>query len=203
MTESVPKRRYSIGAMRKVLSGIVLASFLAIAACDAGSGAEALKASSTDPEKALVYDNGHPLSLPNSDPGVTVFETELLRLVNDHRLNKGLAPLLPSTRVADAARAHARHMIDHRFFDHSAPEGLTPGQRLALATVDWSSVGENIAAGYSTPQGVFEAWLASPEHRANIESELFTTAGAGYALDAAPTDDFPGIHYWAMAFLHR
>ena len=163
--------------MRKALSGVVLCSLLAIAACDAGGGAESLDASGANPEKALVYDNGHPLSLPNSDPGVAVFESELLRLVNDHRLAKGLAALLPSTRLGDAARAHARHMIDHRFFAHAEPEGHTPGERLALANVDWSSVGENIASGYSTPQAVFEAWLASPDHRANIESDRFTYAG--------------------------
>lgn len=203
MTESAPSPRYSTGTMRKVLSGVVLSSLLAIAACDAGGGAESPDASGSNLEKSLVYDNGHPLSLPNTDPGVAVFESELLRLVNDHRLTIGLAPLLPSTRLGDAARAHARHMIDHRFFAHASPEGLTPASRLSLVNVDWSSVGENIAAGYSTPQAVFEAWMASPDHRANIDSDKFIHAGAGYALDADPTDNFPGVHYWAMAFLRR
>ena len=203
MTPSARRPRYSTGTMRKVVGGFFLASVLAIAACDAGGGAEGLDSAGAAADKSLVYDNGHPLSLPNSDPGVAVFESELLRLVNDHRLAKGLAALLPSTRLGDAARAHARHMIDHRFFAHAAPEGLTPGERLALANVDWSSVGENIASGYSTPQAVFEAWLASPDHRANIESDRFSYVGSGYALDAAPTDDFPQVHYWAMAFLRR
>lgn len=187
--------------MRKLGIGLVLALTALTVACDAGGSSDAVESSA--PSVQLDYDNGHPLVLPNSDPGVAVFETELLRLVNDHRLRLGLSPLIPATRLGDAARAHCRHMIDHRFFAHAAPEGLTPAERLTLANVDWSAVGENIAAGYSTPQAVYEAWLASPEHKANLESPSFTFAGAGYAQDAGPTDDFPSVHYWAMAFLRR
>lgn len=181
-----------------VLGALLLAG---VAACDAGGGTGAPVVDG--PSVTLDDANGHPLLLPNTDPGVTTFETELLRLVNDHRLLLGLAPLIPSVRLGDAARAHCRHMITHRFFAHASPEGLTPAERLTLANVDWSSVGENIAAGYSTPQAVFDAWLASTEHRANMESPSFTTVGVGYAQDADPTPDFPDVHYWAMAFLRR
>lgn len=192
---------YTVAAMRRLGTGLAISLIAFAAACDAGGTSSGVDVAA--PSEKLDYDNGHPLALPNSDPGVTVFETELLRLVNDHRLMAGLAPLIPATRLGDAARAHARHMIDHRFFAHAAPEGLTPSERLTLANVDWSSVGENIAAGYSTPQAVFEAWLASPEHRANMESDRFTYAGVGYSQDAAPDADYPQVHYWAMAFLRR
>lgn len=190
---------YTNAAMRRVFIGLGLLAVATVAACDAGGSAGVTAASS----EKLDYANGHPLLLPNSDPGVTVFESELLRLVNDHRLNLGKAPLVPSTLLGDAARAHSRHMIDHRFFAHASPEGLTPAERLALANVDWSAVGENIAAGYSTPQAVYDAWMASPEHRANMESDSFSFAGIGYAQDADPSADFPQVHYWAMALLRR
>ena len=194
---------YSLSAMRKLMVGVSLAAFAAIAACDAGADSRGIDASGVFSDKPLLDGNGHPLLLPNTDPGVAVFESELLRLVNDYRLVVGLSPLIPSTRLGDAARAHARHMIQHRFFSHASPEGLTPAERLALANVDWTAVGENIASGYSTPQAVFEAWMASPKHRANIESDRFTHAGAGYSLDGGPTGEFPDAHYWAMAFLRR
>ncbi|MBV8881150.1 MAG: CAP domain-containing protein [Planctomycetaceae bacterium] len=187
--------------MRRLGIGLALTLIALVAACDAGGSSGTVDAGA--PSEKTDFANGHPLTLPNTDPGVAVFETELLRLVNDHRLQLGLAPLIPATRLGDAARAHTRHMIDHRFFAHASPEGLTPAERLTLANVDWSSVGENIAAGYSTPQAVFDAWLASPEHRANMESDGFTYAGVGYAQDAEPSVEFPQVHYWAMAFLRR
>jgi len=193
---------YTIAAMRRFGLGIGMAILATVAACDATGGAAGPDSASL-PTGKIEYENGHALSLPNSDPGVAVFEAELLRLVNDHRLGLGLSPLVPSTRLSDAARAHSRHMIEHRFFGHATPEGQTPSERLTLANLDWNQVGENIAAGYSTPQGVFDAWMASPEHRANMESDGFTYAGIGYAQDAAPTADFPQVHYWAMALLRR
>lgn len=193
---------YTIATMRRLGLGLGAVLLLGAAACDSGGTPSTLDALS-GPSVELTYENGHPLSLPNSDPGVAVFETELLRLVNDHRLALGLSPLVPSTRLSDAARAHSRHMIDHRFFAHATPEGQTPSERVTLANIDWSQVGENIAAGQSTPQGVFDAWMASPEHRANMESPGFAFAGVGYAQDAAPTADFPQVHYWAMALLRR
>jgi uncharacterized protein YkwD len=191
---------YTIAAMRRLFIGLGIAAVATIAACDAGGSTGGVAAA---PSERLDDANGHPLLLPNTDPGVAVFETELLRLVNDYRLSLGKSPLVPSTLLGDAARAHARHMIEHRFFAHASPEGLTPAERLALANVDWTAVGENIAAGYSTPQAVFEAWLASPEHRANLESDSFTYAGVGYAQDADPSADFPLVHYWSMALLRR
>jgi uncharacterized protein YkwD len=92
-------------------------------------------------------------------------------------------------------------MIVHGFFSHTSPEGLSPGDRLTRNGIAWSSVGENIAAGYATPQAVFDAWLASPGHRQNIESEQWTHTGVGYALDRAPSDDFPHTHLWTQAFV--
>ena len=50
---------------------------------------------------------------------------------------------------------------------------------------------------------VFDAWMASPTHRARIEDERFTHTGVGYALDAHPSAEFADVHYWAMAFLKR
>lgn len=197
---------YSTKVMRRALVLILSSALAVLAACDAGSsttGTPTLDASDAGVDLPLLDENGHPLLIPNTDPGVAFFESELLRLVNDYRLVLGLAPLIPSTRLGDAARAHARHMIEHRFVSHITPEGLPPSARLALANMDWTLVAENVASTYSSPRDVFEAWMASPTHRANIESDKFTHAGVGYALDGAPTLDFPYVHYWAMAFLKR
>jgi len=190
--------------MRKFLSAVALAALAFLAACDAGGGdASGIDASAVFSNKPVLDGNGHPLLLPNTDPAVAQFESELLRLVNDYRMVMNLQPLTGSTRLGDAARAHARHMIEHRFVSHISPEGLLPGERLALLHVDWTEAAENIASAFSTPQDVFDAWLKSPLHRANIESDRFTHAGVGYALDPAPTAEFAAVHYWAMAFVQR
>lgn len=162
------------------------------------SAAESSKAGAA----ALTLDSGgHLLSVPTDDPGTLAFETEVTKLVNDHRATLGLAPLVDSTELRGAARAHSRHMTQHEFFAHTSPEGYSPGDRLTLNGIGWTSVGENIAADYATPQAVFDAWMASPGHRENIESALWTHAGTGYALDASPSEEFPHGHLWTMNFL--
>jgi uncharacterized protein YkwD len=162
----------------------------------------ASEATASDKSASASIDAGdHPLSVPTDDPGTLTFETEVLRLVNDYRVSRGLNALVDSAALRDSARAHSRHMVLHRFFSHTSPEGLEPGDRLTRNGIGWTSVGENVATGYATPQAVFEAWLASPGHRANIESDRWTHAGVGYALDGAPTAEFPQVHYWTQNFL--
>jgi uncharacterized protein YkwD len=53
--------------------------------------------------------------------------------------------------------------------------------------------GENLAEGYHTADEVVNAWMASPEHKANILKPDFTTMGIGIA-------NKNGKNYWAQIF---
>lgn len=185
------------------------AAFAFLVGCGSSSDPDTVSSSaetsSGNAKKASVDAGGHPLSAPTEDPGTLTYESELLRLVNDYRVAKGLNALVDSPSLSAAARAHSRHMVLHQFFSHASPEGLSPGDRLGLNGIAWASVGENIAAGpgYATPQAVFDAWLASPGHRETLESERWTHVGTGYAMDAAPPEEFPHVHFWTQNFVRR
>lgn len=190
--------------------GILLAAAAAallLAGCGSDGDAEGAGASSLSKPsieaaaEPLSYDNGHPLTAPAADGGVLALESEVIRLVNAHRVSQGLNALVDTSGIRDVARGHAQHMIDHRFVGHVNPEGLGAGDRLTLAGIGWSDSGENIAAGYATAQEVFDAWMASPGHKEVIESPLWTHTGAGYSIDSWPTENFPYVHYWAQNFL--
>ena len=142
-----------------------------------------------------VYANGHPLTASTSESETLSLEAETLDLVNAHRVSLGLNALVEDPPVADVARAHSGHMIVHDFFDHVNPEGYSPGDRASLAGVGWSYYGENIAAGYDTPQAAFNAWMNSPGHRENIERAEWTHAGMGYARGPSTW-----THYWTNNF---
>ena len=173
----------------------------AIAAAATGCGSESGSASGAAPIEKLSYaENGHPLVTPTENASVFVLESELLRLVNDLRASEGLDALVHWDVVAAVARAHSEHMCVHRFINHVSPEGTTPGERMSMAGVVGSRVGENLAAGYAAPQDVLDSWLTSPGHRENILRKEFTHGGAGYAADPAPTSAFPYIHYWTLNF---
>jgi len=118
---------------------------------------------------------------------------QVVALVNAHRAQLGLAALVVSPTLTATAEWKARNMANYRYMDHDdpAPDARTPDERVAACGYQSPEWGENIASGYTTAQAVVDAWLASPEHRANIERPEFRATGVGAA--GVPT-------YWAQAF---
>ena len=76
-------------------------------------------------------------------------------------------------------------MLSLDYFDHIAPSGLTPVQRIRTTGYIPSSevgyvIGENLAWGtltLATPQAIVNAWIASPEHLANILEGKYRDTG--------------------------
>ena len=62
-------------------------------------------------------------------------------------------------------------MAAYGYMDHDdpAPDARTADERVAACGYPQAEWGEDIATGYATAQAVVDAWLGSPEHRANIE----------------------------------
>jgi len=91
-------------------------------------------------------------------------------------------------------------MANNDYFSHTSLDGRTLSDRISQAGyLNWTVAGENIAAGFSTPESVMEGWLNSPPHRSNILGSLFNEIGVGYAYDA--NDAFgPYYHYWVQNF---
>ena len=124
-------------------------------------------------------------------------EQQVVDLVNTARAQQGLAPLTVSSELTNAAESYADAMATDSFFAHQAPNGSTFITRDEAAGYrDWSFLGENIAAGQTTPQQVVAAWLASPEHRANVLSAKATQIGVGQAYRVGS----PYGYYWVQEF---
>jgi uncharacterized protein YkwD len=116
-----------------------------------------------------------------------LIDEAILCLVNKERTSKGESPLALNPALTRAALAHSEDMVANNYFSHAAPNGQQPPERVIAAgylpsSADGYRIGENIAWGtleYSTPQSIFEAWLASPEHLANILESHYTETGIG------------------------
>jgi len=100
----------------------------------------------------------------------------VLCLINTERAQNGKEPLSPDAHLEQAAESHGKEMLALDYFDHVAPSGLTPVQRIRSTGYIPSSevgyvIGENLAWGtltLATPRAIVNAWIASPEHLANI-----------------------------------
>lgn len=105
-------------------------------------------------------------------------------------------PLRLSARLSDVALGHSRAMLATGRFDHAGASGDTPAARVRAAGYDAARVGENIAAGPTTPEEVVQGWIDSPGHCANLMDPRFEEMGLAYASD---TRSRAGI-YWTQVF---
>jgi uncharacterized protein YkwD len=108
------------------------------------------------------------------------FESDVIDLVNAERAAQGLHPLSYDHRLAVAAGDHSEDMGLQGYFSHTSLDGQTVADRITDAGYSYNTYGENIAAGYSTPEDVIDGWMSSPGHRANILNSNFRDIGVGY-----------------------
>jgi uncharacterized protein YkwD len=109
----------------------------------------------------------------------------VLCLINTERAQNSKEPLSPDPRLERAAESHAKEMLSLDYFDHVSPSGLTPVQRIRTTGYIPGSevgyvIGENLAWGtltLATPQAIVTAWIASPEHLANILEGKYVDTG--------------------------
>lgn len=128
---------------------------------------------------------------------------EVLKLVNQERAKVGCIPLSLESHLMSAAQSHTEDMAFRNYFSHTGSDGSSSAERATRAGYIWSYVGENIAAGYTTPVTVMQGWMNSPGHRANILNCEYTHIGIGYFYEAndqpIPGQSWAFYHYWTQA----
>ena len=113
----------------------------------------------------------------------------VLCLINHQRAQNGEMPLTVDARLQSVAQSHVEELIADDYFAHVSPSGVTPVDRMrATGYIPGPEfgfvIGENLAWGtltLSTPKAIVEAWMASPDHRANILEGRYVDTGIGIA----------------------
>lgn len=141
----------------------------------------------------LIYP-GQVIQIPTLDTAITSYEQEVIRLVNEIRVQNGLKALTYDWELSRVARYKSQDMKDNQYFAHNSPIYGTPFQMIKNFGISYRSAGENIAKGYSTPQAVVNGWMNSSGHRANILNANYTHIGVGYVA---------GGHYWTQMFIAK
>lgn len=113
----------------------------------------------------------------------------VLDRVNAERAAVGLSPLVMNASLLDSAMKRSGETA--LFFSHTRPDGtmcftmdpLMAAENIALNGGDVDKVADN----------VMNAWMDSPDHKANILSSSVTSIGVGCVKHN-------GIYYWVQAF---
>jgi hypothetical protein len=112
------------------------------------------------------------------------------------RANTPVEPLYYELLLNESARSHAVDMAQNGCFQHDSCDGTSWSDRIWGFYPQARTIGENIAAGYSTAKAVIDAWLCDESggqcaadgtsaagHRTNIMNAGLRTAGVGYSPD--------------------
>ncbi len=122
-----------------------------------------------------------PPTTPDNGANISAVEKEVVTLVNAERTKRGLKPLAIDSKLCEIARLKSQDMITNKYFSHQSPTYGSPFDMMKKFGVSYRTAGENIAAGYSTAQAVFDGWMNSSGHRANILNPAYTKIGVGLA----------------------
>ena len=119
------------------------------------------------------------------------FAQEVLALVNEERAKEGAPPLRLAEDMLQAADIRAKELTTK--FSHTRPDGSSC---FTVLRNQGNGVGENIAAGQTSPEAVMECWMNSPGHRKNILDPHYKELGVGYTYQKNTEYQ----HYWVQLF---
>ncbi len=109
-------------------------------------------------------------------PGVLVSYTNETRKNIQNEKTLSINPLLEK-----AAQLKAQDMATNGYFSHVSPDGKTPWYWFNLAGYSFKYAGENLAINFQDSKDIYNAWIESPDHKANILNSKFTEIGIATA----------------------
>ena len=191
------------GANNSVASSATGNAVAPLPAPVAANPAAALPASSSTPPAAPASGTSSLGDFSCGLNGAAGIEAEVIQRINALRAAGAVcgantfAPtsaLTWNTTLLSAAKGHSADMAQKNYFSHTSQDGRTAGQRITAAGYNWSTFGENIAAGQTSVQQVMTGWINSPGHCQNLmNANVRDVAVACVRNDAATY----GL-YWTM-----
>lgn len=105
-------------------------------------------------------------------------EKDMVVLVNQERVKKGLKELSLDENLRSIARGFSADMFTRGYFSHYSPEGKSVADRLLEANIDFLIAGENLAYAPNL-EAAHKGLMNSEGHRANILSTDYNKIGIG------------------------
>ncbi|NTW71552.1 MAG: CAP domain-containing protein [Eubacteriaceae bacterium] len=143
--------------------------------------------------------------LPDNHPYTysSAFEDEMLRLVNEYRVSKGVGAVGLKSDLKESARYKSLAMLQLNYFGHENPNFGNKNMDYLLWNVfgftHYSGIGENLGMVASTSaanlsaQKLFEGFKNSPAHNENMLKADWTSMGIGIVLSESPGTTFKSI----------
>lgn len=103
--------------------------------------------------------------------------SEMYRLINQYRVEKGEQILAVNSYLEATASRKGGDMLENNYFSHFGLDGKKPWQWLDTSVYDFKAMGENLAMDFLTADSVFRAFQNSPTHDRNLISDTYSEIG--------------------------
>jgi uncharacterized protein YkwD len=132
-------------------------------------------------------------------------ESTMLCMTGFARTRAGLATLAPTPELEQSAGGKGEDILRCNSFSHYAcgREFTYWMRQTGYTSAPCWHVGENLAWGsgeYGTVRSIFRAWMASPEHRANILGDY---SEVGVNVQVGALEGVERTRVWTEHFGHR
>lgn len=172
----------------KVIGALVFVTSLAVGTMVAAAGSSGIDEAATARRGADRV--APPAAAPAPFPAEEAAGRAVADLVNAERARRGLAALAWHPQVYAAAGAHSADMAANRNMSHIGSDGSNTGTRLERVGFSWGAWAENVGAGYPDASAMYQGWLDSPPHRANMLGD--------YRYVGVAVAEGGGVLYWTM-----
>lgn len=117
-------------------------------------------------------------------------ESEIVSLINAHRTSLGLNALNTLNIISGVADGHTYYMIEAGAISH---DNFAQRAQTLMSEAGAKTVGENVAYGFSTAEGVVKGWINSDGHRKVLENPDYTHFGISMETSADNRNYFTNI----------
>lgn len=126
----------------------------------------------------------------------------LLTLVNDARAQQGLQPLVLAMGTTTVAWGWTQHLAEAGALSHNQHLGRDLSTH---GSSRWRVYGENVGVGAaSDPDGLFDAYMHSPEHRANILYRDYRYVGVAVVFTGSRSwNTFDFVDVYGVQAMHH
>ncbi len=214
-------RRHRHRLKRVAIPGCAVALFIALSVAQASGNAALLSEIFPEPTpvaSGMVHAIAQPFldRTTAADSTSPAYVEQMIWQLNQYRAQQNLLPLKVNPALMQAAQDYAARLALGNFFGHYDPDFncSRPSDRATNAGyTQWNTIGENLAAGYPTPESALDALRRSAGHNAAMLSSDFREVGIGYYYeqnDAANVRQngacpYTGVggpyhHYWVQLF---
>mgnify|MGYP001563259791 CR=1 FL=1 len=117
------------------------------------------------------------INFPSNIFFADITKSALVSFVNQARQSSGLQPLVENQKLDHAAQLKAEDMVQKQYFSHTSPQGVSPWYWFLNIGYNYKYAGENLAIGFFDSKEVYDAWLNSPSHKANLLNSNYKEVG--------------------------